>query len=192
MGDLRYEDAAEQQTVTGWCCKKCSRFWGKDEHMARYCCSTSQPCDKECGRRTTKGHRWCEECANDENAKRFAALPRVEWDGSTPLCTWDNDKFFFDVEQIEYYLEDNEGATLESLQLVMCEPANPRPFDINDYLYEEMPPDCAASDLPGAKEAEKAVNDFIEKSKPLSWFPTNKAIILESLGIEVALPEAKE
>ncbi len=181
---LPYEQSAEQRTVTGWCCTFCDRWWGTDEHMARYCCASDQPCEKGCGRRTTKGHRWCDECSEADKKVRFAALPRVEWDGKTPLCTWDNDKFFFHVEEIEYYLDDNEELKLEDLQLVVCEPSRPRQFDIDDYLTDEMPEDCSASDLPGAKEAEKAVNDFIEKASPLSWFPTNKAVILESLGIE--------
>jgi hypothetical protein len=40
------DEAASIQTVTGWVDRH-GRFWGKDEHQARWCGATHRKCKKQ-------------------------------------------------------------------------------------------------------------------------------------------------
>lgn len=176
---LRYEDSAERLTVTGWCCKTCRRFWGEDEHMARYCCANDRPC--ECGGRVEPHWACCKDCRRKQRDASWAALPRVEWDGETPLCVWDDDRYFFSQDDVVYYAESlmDKGVDPLSIRLVLCEPAAPPNFDMTDFLQDVLPDD---SDAPAGYEAvEKTVNDWIKSKSPLSWFASDKAVSEESL-----------
>ncbi len=73
----RYEDAAEEVTVTGWACKHCKRMVGQRQHMASYCCSTSFPC--ECGQRYGKYQSRCDSCQEKMDTEAWYAKPEVEW-----------------------------------------------------------------------------------------------------------------
>jgi hypothetical protein len=46
-----YESGADyHKNIEGWVCKTCRRYWGENEHMARYCCANDFPC--KCGKRS--------------------------------------------------------------------------------------------------------------------------------------------
>lgn len=185
---IRYEDAAEQRTVTGWTCKTCHRFWGTDEHMSRYCCATELPC--ECGNRTDKFHIRCESCRKQREDERWAkALAEAApWDGETPLYSTAIDRYFFDADAIEDYLEDRDDAplTAEDLRLVLCEPTRPPQFAMEDFLCDNLPDDDHGGHNLDFREIDKVVNDWIAAHMPIAWESTGNAVIVGAAAEAVA------
>ena len=180
------EDAAELVTVTGWACKHCKRWWGKDERMARYCCSASFPC--ECGGRHSKSWTHCEECRHKKDHERWYAKEEVIWDGQYPIGIWNDDKFFWDEDDLLDYLvemqdedvgNDNESCLdqLDNLWLTSCHPNNGRDFEMTEYLCDELGEDGSIDD----EEINKTVNDWIMAHAPFSWGMTGERLSIESV-----------
>lgn len=163
--EIRYEDSAEVVIVPGWACKICHRHWGKDEHMARYCCSTSQPC--ECGKRKEKAWTHCKDCRDKKDRERWEAKPVIDWDGAFPIGEWDSDKYFFNEDDLRDYLDDC-SCDIADLRFVTCEPNSGREFVMSEFLQDEL---CEDQEL-DEDEINKVVNDWIEKNAPFSWSMT--------------------
>src|ERR1044071_1988940 len=156
-------EAAEIKTVTGWV-SSTGRWWAKDEHMARWEGCTHKKC--ECGTVVEKSRSKCEECHHKYLLDLYNSYPLKEWDGKTPVTTFFNDKFFFDSDEIEEYLDENE-MNPEDLYLQLCEPKYMQEIDAglwNDVLPEDQ------DDLP--KEIQSALDDLnakLKKQGPVSW-----------------------
>jgi hypothetical protein len=87
--------------------------------------------------------------------------------GESPLCTYDDDRYFLDWESVEEYCKDG-GLELDDLLLVICDPVKPRHFDgslFEDYVAEdgEVPDDVLI--------ALEVLNKAIDKAPPFSWYP---------------------
>lgn len=180
---VRSEDSAEQRTVTGWVCKRCSRYWGDDEHMARYCCATDFPC--ECGGRRSKPYTHCKSCREKHEYERWFAKEPIEWDGEFPVALWDDDRFFFDADELGFYLEEYE-LELEYLWLTTCEPNNGRHFEMSEYLCDELPEEFDLDD----KEINETVNKWISGHAPFSFYVTGKRLSIESVKRKLNHPVA--
>lgn len=176
--NVRYEDSAEVRTLTGWCCTHCNRFYGNDEHMARYCCATSLPC--ECGgRRIPSYYTRCAACRKKDEDAKWAAIEKVEWDGETPVCQWDGDRYFFG-EDVIHHVNDHVavGGKVEDLRLVLCTPS-PRPsFEMAEFLHDYLGPD---GDAPPCRAIDKVVDDWIAENVVQMWEPDGVGISVESL-----------
>jgi len=174
-----YEDSAEYRTnLEGWVCTNCNRYWGKDERMAHWCCSNDRPC--ECGGRITDGsYINCKQCRNKKEQERYDSYEEVDWDGKTPLVSYNTDRFFFDADSLVEYLEDEE-LNIEDVQLIIAESYDPSYFDMVDYLCDYLVDDC---DPPGDWEkVEKAVNDYLEGNRgKFSWTQGKTKPTLQSL-----------
>jgi hypothetical protein len=170
---LRYEDGAERVLRRGWMCSRCGTFYGNDpsaEHVARYCCSNDFPC--ECGAR--KGKHWtcCQSCRDKHDIERHAKRERRPWDGEQMLYSHVLDKYFSSPEDLCDHLEDNEDSRdRDALQVVLCDPNRPRPFELVDFVSDDLPEDGDDFNPPGAAEIEKAVNDYLNGLGVLSWSP---------------------
>lgn len=175
-----YEDSAEFRTnLEGWVCTNCNRYWGNDERMAHWCCSNDKPC--ECGGRITDGsYTVCKKCRDTKEQERYDSYEEVEWDGKTPLCDYDTDNFFFDVESLGDYLVE-EGIELKDIQLVIAEPNDPRYFNLSEHLVDYLPDD--ECDPPGNwEEVEKAVNAYLDSNRGnFSWTQGKTKPTLDSL-----------
>lgn len=157
------EEAASQKTLTGWVSAN-GRYWGKDEHMARYDGCTHKKC--ECGNATEKSWIRCEECRHKSDVERFNKLPFKEWDESENVCTWDGDKYFFHVDDVIEYMEEND---LKEIDLLICEPIEYSLIDFEQITGSEVHEDWEPE-----VELEKAVNKLnkvIKELKPHSWQP---------------------
>jgi hypothetical protein len=179
---VRFEDAAEYKSsgISGWVCKTCRRYWADDERMAKWCCATDLPC--ECGGRNTEKHyTHCKDCRRKRDDERWSNLERVEWDGETPLCGWQDDRFYFDEDELTDHIGEHleDGSKLEDVRLVLCKPTKPRHFEMAEFLSDTLPQDYDPG--PAFDEIDRIVNDWIKARMPLSWEPTNKAISAESL-----------
>lgn len=78
-------EAASIQTLTGWVDRH-GRFWGKDEHMARFAGSTHQLCDKNPEHGIRANNSYCEACHDERAQARFMAMERQPWDCETMLA----------------------------------------------------------------------------------------------------------
>ncbi len=135
--------------------------------MARYCCSTSFPC--ECGARRDKHRTRCETCQAKADHDAWYAKPEVDWDGESPLGIWDGDTYLWDEDYIREYLEDRaeeDGITFEEAAectwFTTCSPNNGRDFCMSEYLCDDLPEDSWLDD----EEINKTVNDWIDKHSP--------------------------
>lgn len=170
-------EAASVQTVTGWV-SRLGHFFGpgeQGERTARYDGSTHKKC--ACGAITTKGG-WikCEACRAKEASEKFKTLKREKWDGKTPLALYDGDAYFFSIDDIDQYCEDND-AKPESLRLVLCYPVKPSEVNANDMFCDQLPEDGEVEDA-DILAAVDALNAAIRKAGPFSWYPGNVAVTL--------------
>lgn len=182
MPDIKYHygEAAERVVPKeGWACRNCGRWWGdnlESEHMARWCCTKENTCDM-CGKLVRYRIR-CWKCSTIDRAKRHDSAERVEWDGETPLCEWDSDRFFWDVGELVDYLSD-EALDLDDIRLCVATPGKPRLFSFHDHLDDNLPEEAELPD--GWEKLENHVNAFIKKHAPYSWWAGNKVPSRESL-----------
>lgn len=158
------DEAARKVTVTGWASKD-GRFWGNDEHMARWDGCTHKLC--ECGEICDKSYTKCDKCIAKQRHEIFLKTPFKEWDGKTPVVLFDNDTYFFSEDDIEYYCDDNELKP-EDLRLLICEPLCLSQIDY-DYWNDDLPEDGELP--PKVEEALKALNKAIEEEGTVSWWP---------------------
>jgi hypothetical protein len=183
---IRYEDNAERRAgPEGWCCKTCRRYWGEDEHMARWCCATDLPCDIEgCdGRARKHGFTTCVTCRRKRVDERWAAAEKVAWDGVTPLCEWDGDRYFFDDGAVTDYVADRlaDGVAIEDIRLALCERDTPRSFSMADFQEDHLDHEWDHDD--DFDGIDHLVNDWIDKHFPKLWVPSGPAIDPASLPV---------
>jgi len=170
------DEAAKFVTgISGWVSRH-GRFWGKDENMARYDGCTHNVC--ECGNLIEKGYNYCETCRKKDRDDIFQHFERIEWDGKTPICIFDDDQFFFDMDELEIWCEEHD-CTPQDLQLVLCKPTYASPID-DDMYYDDLPEDMSLEDV--APELASRINDlnnWIEEQKIiLSWTASKIAVII--------------
>lgn len=176
--DYNSDEAAKHVTgLEGWVDRQ-GRFWGDNEHMARWSGATHIPCDG-CGKPTRKGFLKCEDCREVKEIERYEAMEKVVWDGKTPLYSEAHDQWFFDEESVLEYLEEYE-ATMDQLRLVTSKPQYLNQLDV-DYFVDVLPEDdySLPDDVEGAMEA---LNKVIRKAGPVSWVPGQYAAIVEVDG----------
>lgn len=177
---IRWEDAAVEVTATGWACKKCGRWYGdgeSGERAARYCCHNDGPCQTPgCSNRANRRYTICRSCQEVNASERWAAMPRVAWDGETPICMFEDDRYFFHEDDLADWMDNNEIAP-EQIRLVLCEPDNGPVFDMADYLEEHLLEEYELD----ADAINATVNEWIRSNAPFCWLPTNKAISVESI-----------
>lgn len=168
------DDAAKFVTnISGWIdCR--SRFWGNDEHMARWSGCTHVVCPN-CGKPTQKTYTICSDCREKRAIERYKAKERKEWDGNTPLYSETADEYFFDQDDLNDYL-DTRDCTAQSLQLVICEPEYFREIE-SDYFYDDLPED---NDIPSEiADALEDLNRVIREQGPSLWHPGKYAAKIE-------------
>lgn len=159
------EIAAKKMTVTGWVSRN-GRFYGQDEHKARYDGSTHGKCD--CGNKMSKGWTKCNSCSRKSDIERYKAYPFEEWDGKKPVYSDSRDKYFYDASEIEEYCEENEIEPSQ-LMLLICESNYLNEID-SSIWEDELPED---GDIP--KELQDKLNElnqFIETLPAISYSPS--------------------
>lgn len=161
--------AAEyRKDLEGWCAN--GFYYGKDgngERRAREAGATHVKCP-ECDKVRVKDN-WgvCESCRDKKYQQRFLDMPWKEWDGVTPLVIYGDDRFFFDEDDINSYLEDSED---ESLQLCICEPVYARALR-QDYWEDCFPDNDDDENVLPADLLKKIdeINEILAGMPPVSW-----------------------
>lgn len=175
MAQIMYDspEAASLQTVTGWV-SSTGRFWGQDEHMARYDGSTHRVCKANPAHGVHENNAYCEKCRDERMDAKFAAMPRRDYDGS-PVVVFDSDTYFFDPESLADWMLDNDIKP-ENAQLVFCKPNYPRRIDPNEHFCDYLPEDGDVSAKLAA--AFEALNEVIAAEPPMSWNEGDTAVTL--------------
>lgn len=165
-------EAAHRGTVEGWISRD-GRFYGDDEHLARWAGCTHKRCD--CGGIMDRGYTRCLDCIADEDRKRWEALPAVEWDGDAPLCLFDDDHFFFSPWELLEYCEDH-NVKPTALRLVLAEGRRFSTLE-EDYWVDDLPED---GDLPGPiADAVKKLNEVIKAyPHPAAYWPSKQRVVI--------------
>lgn len=110
---------------------------------------------------------------------KYEEMPYQEWDGKTPLVLFDDDKFFYSEDDIEFYLEDinydiensNNHKKSEDLQICIASPNYLWMPDFNDIYVDILPEDQYIDDVI-SKDLRKAfdlLEEAIRHETPVSW-----------------------
>ncbi len=71
------DEAASIQTLTGWVDRQ-GRFWGDNEHQARWSGSTHRKCGKHPEQHPAyPSNSYCESCRKEDRRAKFAEMKRV-------------------------------------------------------------------------------------------------------------------
>ena len=161
-------EAAQRKTITGWVSRD-GRFYGEDEHMARWAGSTHSLC--ECGNEVLKSRKICDACWSKKQVERYFSKPFMEWDCKALLYSESFDVYFSDRDEIETHCDEHECASGD-LRLVVCHPVYASIVD-DEFWQDDLPDGLYLDDVaPELSNALKALNDFIIKEKPiLCWRP---------------------
>lgn len=182
--EIHYDspEAASIKTVTGWVSSS-GRFWGDDEHMARYDGCTHVTC-KKCGA-VHEVRSYCRVCYEEGRLEKFRAMPFAAWNGTDMLYSMTLDEYTNSAGQIAEYCADH-GVSLDDLRLVICTPNFASEIDANDHFSDDLPEDGGVpAELDAAVDALNAViRAMREKGEPLSWSPGKFRPTVESLGLE--------
>jgi hypothetical protein len=171
-------EAASIKTVTGWL-SSIGRFWGNDEHMARYDGSTHRKCETEgCSSIIPQhGLLYCRDCMAIREKAKFEAKPKAAWDGHAMLFSDSHDEYFNDLDEAEDFAEDHE-ETLADLRLIICEPNRLREVDAEHWI-DDLPEDGELPDE--VLTAIDALNEVIRAAGPCSWSPGKFALDLSTI-----------
>lgn len=172
------EAATYRTNLKGWVASD-GRYYAENEHSARWAGSTHQKC--ECGNTFGKGRTICDSCHSKNRTEKYYALPMVEWDGTTPVCTFDDDRFFFDEDSLLDYMADmkhEEPDVEHEVQLVLCEPGKLRLIDHDDWC-DDLPEDGELPDEVAQKVTE--LNEAIKRAPVVSWWAGTTRINVDSL-----------
>jgi len=152
--------------IEGWVGKD-GRFYGKDKDQAIYGNSTHKKCDE--GHIYRKSWINCPDCEEAKKPSKYLQLDFKEWDSETPLCLFDDDKYFFAIDDIEDYL-DTEDLNPEDLQLVICKPNYLWEIQ-TDYWEDVYPEDRDLEDVASKELISKIneLNELIRKESAVSW-----------------------
>ena len=181
-------ESARKVEQVGWK-SRLGHFYPGDnassEHGARWSGCTHQKC--KCGNVMRQGETRCDSCQSKIDCDRYYALPIADWDGETPTCDNDRDKYFWDKEQLldEMYwqLEDATKRGEEpEMHVVICEP-----HYLHQLSYDDWVDDLADDgELPDAvNEAIEVFNEILNNQKPSCWYPGKQRINMESLWEEL-------
>jgi len=160
-------EAAKKVTVTGWVSTD-GRFWGNDEHMARWSSCTHMTC--ECGDKYERMYTMCPSCREKKSIQKYNARPFKEWNGDVVYAD-SCDEYFCSEEEIEEYCEEYEVFP-KDMRFIICEAVEARGVD-EDYWYDDLPDDQTIGDVsPEIAKALELLNNTIRDQKAiLSWYP---------------------
>ena len=179
------EAATYRTDIKGWVSGD-GLYFGNDERTARWSGCTHKTC--ECGKIYDKGRTRCNSCQAKIDMEKYYALPMVEWDGVTPVCTFDDDKYFFSDEEVLDYLADLDEETSEG-RLVLCEPGKLHTIDADNWCDDlsedgELPPEVQVK--------LDELNEAIKNAPTVTWWAGKTRINMDPLWAELKADKQKE
>ncbi len=171
--DTSDKAATFRTDISGWVSKS-GRYYGKDERIARWDGCTHMKCDL-CGVIYPKGYSKCDLCSEKARHDQYVRKELVSWDKKTPLYSESVDRYFYDIDDIDDYLDCHLDRELSTLDLVLCDPVYLQELDY-DHFVDDLPEDGELPDE--ALEALEKFNEILRQQGPVSWQPSNKAVML--------------
>jgi len=167
------EESAKKVTVEAWMSSKGNYFLSEDS--ARQDGATHTLC--KCGQMFKRDYYTAcvicrDEAWNKKNIEQYNKKEFKEWDEKTPLYSYAHDEYFYSIDDIECFLEDNELGPTPDLRLVICEGVKPGSVDA-DYFEQALPENYDFDDVASkaVKNALNALNEALAQEKPWSWEP---------------------
>ena len=182
-GTLPFEEAAELRDVSVWVCKTCGKDYSTEgERLARLCCAKDQKCGtSECDARVPKdGYIDCDTCRKKNDVARWTAYPEVPWNGETPLCLDDDDRYFFSPEELDLFIEEHD-LKIEDLRLVICVADTKPRFDVLQLVEDYLGSEDIEVEEEERVAIEKTVNDWVDDHLKQMWYPGKTRPTLESV-----------
>lgn len=172
------EAATYRTDIKGWVSRD-GRYYGEDEHIARWSGCTHMTC--ACGQVYAKdGAVRCRSCQATHERDRYYVLEMVEWDGTTPVVTDDDDHYFFSEDEVLDYLADQEEGA--EIRLVLCKPGR-LSYVSEDNWADDLPED---GELPAeVQKALEALNEAIKNAPTVCWWPGKQRINMEPLWAQL-------
>jgi hypothetical protein len=168
------EAATFKTGLEGWVSRD-GHLYGADEHLARWSGCTHEKCPN-CGT-VHEVRSYCKPCRDKEMTEKFATFPVEKWDGDTPLCLFDSDKYFFG-EAVLDWLADHP----EDVLICKCKPGHLSQID-EDNWADDLPED---GELPTEVFAAlEALNAAIRIAPTVCWWPDDIAIDVVDLRTRV-------
>lgn len=130
---LESPEAATLVTKEVWVSRLGNLFL--DERMARYDGCTHTTC-KDCGEPCEKIRLTCQSCRYKSRQAVFLEMPEVIWDEKTPLCIFDTDIYFFNLDEIDTYCDEHDCKP-QDLKLVVCQPIHLRQLT-EEYFLDDI------------------------------------------------------
>jgi hypothetical protein len=132
----------------------------------------------DCGVEFEKDYTYqkrCFSCDSKKDNENYHKLELVEWDEKTPLVIYGDEQYFYDLDSIEEYCEDNE-IDKSQLMLVLCKETHFGEINIaeqfQDELHEDWEPDGELLKI------EKELNNYLRKASTNTWAVSNKRVLL--------------
>jgi predicted Zn-ribbon and HTH transcriptional regulator len=151
------------------------KYWA--DRISKDQLATHADC-QDCGVEFEKDYTYskrCFNCQSKHDAEVYLKMEVVEWDGKSGLCLHDTDTYFFDIDDVLEYAEENEVEPHE-LKLVLCTPTSFSQINISEHVqesvHEDWEPDAELERL------EKALNDYLATASTNTWTAGNKRVII--------------
>lgn len=110
---------------------------------------------------------------------KYEEMPFKEWDGVTPLVLFNDDKFFYCTDDIEFFLDEINGDIENSnnhkkasdYQFCIASPNRLWMPDFNDIYCDILPEDLDIDDVISGdlKSAFERLSEELKKEDPVSW-----------------------
>ncbi len=155
----------------GWIDEK-GESWGDGEEAEKAFVAAYTRCPICSERVANLSPAFCPKCkareAEQTAKERHFGMPAKEWDGRTPLYSYEASQYFMCLEDLEDYLEMYDRS--EPLRLVICEPVYLQMLG-NHYWEDDLPTE-GNRELPAeVAKAVEALNKIIGEQGPVSWGP---------------------
>lgn len=176
-------EAASIKTVTGWVSSN-GQYWGDDERMARWVGATHHVCTENPDHGLVEQRSYCKKCHAEKKDQQWLSMLKVPLSGDDfPLCIYDSDRYFFDEDDLTYWLEEHDVKP-DQVRLVKCKPNYPESVEPEDLYIDILPED---GDVPDdVAEAFRALNEALKKCNPISWSPADVGVLLPANFLEAA------
>jgi|GEM_PF-5724329 len=149
MENIKYEDVKLEfrNDISGWVDAN-GKFWGKDDHIARWSNCTLIKCNCEgCESYVLKGRLKCSDCANKISHKKWEKSEKREASVQDEMYYSDLlDIYFHEWEEIEVHCTEN-GVEIGAARIYHCKRANAPSIDIGDIYCDITPEEFDPEDM---------------------------------------------
>lgn len=159
------------ERVVGHACRSCGLLYTTKHYhdsleRAAACCEP-QDCPG-CKKKMQKHYFLCSDCQKLKRLRAFQSKPDAVWDGSYPVCLFDEDRYFFHPDEVADYLADwhEDADSLDDFpEFEACSKLENRNFDVSELVEW----DSDWGEIEDAEEINAHVDEWVEKHVPARY-----------------------